>query len=230
MSDDTIFPDSQAIQHAMALISTMASASKVKMAIFLLEKFNKKFEGQLKKNEPAIQEMQQLLHDLQERMLKIDSVESKTNAKVWMGSLPAGKDELNFYEQFASVDIKDIKPIRQLKMDYAINNQGQFLRGYSSNNQVLDGDNTFKMDALFNGWLVSHQLHNQDGVIYKTDINGVILLDANRRQQVVDTPDFINRFEDSNQGFLSYAQKLDNTMQLSIVKQDHPSEQATPSK
>lgn len=220
-----ILPDAEAIQRVLELVSTAGRAAKLEIFDFLIEKFDKKFKGKM--NEPGVQKMKALLTDLRATLEASATVQDKINAGVWQGARAASAEVINFYEQWFGVETQEAQSLSTLRMDYDISNRGEFLRGYSSNNQAVDVGNTVKMDALFNGWLVSNQLHNQDGVIYQTDKSGVILQDKNNNQQPVDAADFAKRFEDPNTGFLPYVHKIDQSMQVTLVNQTDSNKQAS---
>lgn len=222
-----MFPDSEAIQQMMTLLSTSARQAKVELLDFCMEKYDKKFKEKM--NESPVQNMKTLVYDWYQKEKASALFQAQIDARVHQGGSPASAEEKAFYEQSFGVKIDDLPAIQQVQMDYAISKQADFLRGYSSGNQALDEGNTVRMDAIFNGWLVSNHLHNQDGVIYKTDSNGVILLDKNNRQQIADADDFVRCFEDPQvAGFLAYVEKIDKGLEVSLVRQPYPAEQVSP--
>lgn len=124
------------------------------------------------------------------------------------------QDTLALDAQKTLGDIKS-KPI---DMIYGISDQSEILRIYSIDGDHVDSSVDEKIDAVFNGWLVSNDLLIKDGVIYESDEEGEPKLNTNGTLKRAD-PDVLRElFEDPDQGLSSSLKRKG----LSIETQVYP--------
>ena len=90
-------------------------------------------------------------------------------------------------------------------MNYAISQAGEYIRNFTFDGVILEGDSLGEMDALFNAWLVENNMINLDGVIYQGTGKGEILY-RNNKPMTVNADDFKNLLNNETTGFKSYVQ------------------------
>lgn len=180
--------------------------------------FAEKFSEQISKASKEVREQSQ-------EMLKIVK-DFANNVGLSLSSqnpwLPGGYQEATNFQTMqlhlaeeAATKLSDAT--KEVQMDYALGNNGEFLRGYSVGGQVLQGENVDAADKLFNAWLAENNLLSRDSALYQCDANGESLVD-NAGNPVRANPDKVKELiNDPTNGFQSYLQRKG----IQVVLQDH---------
>jgi hypothetical protein len=92
--------------------------------------------------------------------------------------------------------------VTDVKLDFALSDDSQLLRGYSSNGEPLDESSVAAMDKLFNAMLAEHQMISKGGTIYQGTKNGEIETDKNGELKKADPQEVKAKIE----GFEQYVQ------------------------
>ena len=111
-----------------------------------------------------------------------------------------------------------------LKMDYAVSDSAQFLRGYSVKGKPLDPGLIDACDKLFNAWLAEHHLLSKQGQIYEITENGEIQKDENGELMSADSAKVKTLFTDSKRSFQAYLANSKNAIQLTAQVHPYPEE------
>lgn len=113
----------------------------------------------------------------------------------------------------------NVTEIENMHMDFAISQQAQLVRAYSTNNEPLGEKALEAMDLSFTAWLAEQNMLVEDGVLYAVDKNG--------KNQPVDPQQAEKLIQHENQGFRAYVKK--KGIELDIEQQEYPAQsEATP--
>lgn len=110
-------------------------------------------------------------------------VEFKLNssAQPWSGESPKISDFENMQDHLANDAIRTVKAnaLSDVKLDIAINESAQLLRGYSAEGEwVKDPVVVDALDKIFNAWLAQHNVVSSSSVLYEANALGEIKRDA----------------------------------------------------
>lgn len=159
------------------------------------------------------------------------SLASKTDA--WLGQLGESSDFKNMQRNMADnissaldESIKDHDIKMPLKLDIAINDLSQLLRGYSSESKSLDPEIVAMLDKLFNAWLAENNIVSKDGVLYQSEANGVIKTDSKGRPLIANHDQVKSLLTDNKKGLIQYFQTKGVEMEVA----QHPYPAQTPAK
>lgn len=143
------------------------------------------------------------------------------NRNTWAGKPPATVFEKR-QEDLAAQASKIIgEKVSNVRLDFAISEDSQLLRGYSSNGEALHESDVAAMDKLFNACLAANNMISKDGTIYKGIKTGEIQKDANGELVKADPKDVKATID----GFERYVQKTNKSAQITIEEQAYPSAQ-----
>lgn len=90
----------------------------------------------------------------------------------------SGSRDIQFRKNLAAVEIKSLKG-QEASFDFAINNQGQFVRSYTPS------DKQKAFDHAFDGWLANHGVECKEGTLYKDDK----LVKPDQMAKLIDDPE-----------------------------------------
>lgn len=104
-----------------------------------------------------------------------------SNAQPWSGQMGKPSDFENMQDRIGDDAVKTVKAsYDSVKLDIAINDKAQLLRGYSSEGkQISDPVIVDALDKIFNSWLAKNNVVTRDSVLYEADITGKIIHDVN---------------------------------------------------
>lgn len=105
-----------------------------------------------------------------------------------------------------------------VKMDFALSDMSQFLRGYSVNGNPLDPELLDPCDKLFNAWLAENNLLSKHGQIYETMDNGEIRKDAKGMPITADPDKIRTLLNNPAKSFQVYLGKKT----IALITQEHP--------
>lgn len=92
------------------------------------------------------------------------------NSQPWSGQKVEVSDVKNIQENMAQDALKNLsdKPMN-IRLDYAINQQGNYVRGYSESGVVLKSETVDALDKLFNAWLAGKGYLIKSGYLYNAN-------------------------------------------------------------
>ena len=105
---------------------------------------------------------------------------STSSDDLWNGKQPKDSAIQTMLENMVTQSVSDLQTkgyvnskdeTRQIRIDFAFNDKGQMLRGYSSGGKPLSEDVIANLDTVFDGLLAENNLIIENGVIFKADEN-----------------------------------------------------------
>lgn len=137
----------------------------------------------------------------------IFKLESSTNP--WIGQVRPSSDFKNMQAQIAADEVQRFNAIHEgtephVTFDYAISDQSQFLRGYSSNGETLDAKSADSMDKLFNAYLAENYIVSEGSTFYEATDQGKIKHDAQGKPIIANSEKLTNLINDPDKGFAKY--------------------------
>jgi PPE-repeat protein len=119
----------------------------------------------------------------------------------------------------AAIQTSNIIGTENLHLDFAISNESQFLRGYSSNKDPLNEADLEAMDLSFNAWLAEQDIIIEDGVLYQ--------METQDKRYKVDPVKMVELIKEDSNGFIPYMHK--KGIELTIDQHEYPQQpQAAP--
>lgn len=207
-------PDKKALLACFALATTPESADyMVKQLTALFQKTKMLSSGA---------DILQTAEDYRQNV----HLQRDSRANPWLGNVKVNTDFQNLQQNLAKSAIKTVaEHVNQsIKMDIAINEQTQMLRGFSTDNQPATPEIAQVLDKLFNAWLAEHNLICKGSVIYEGTPEGDIQVDkagnlikANTERVRALIADKTQGFERYFAGFVNYF----NNKNLSLAVQQH---------
>lgn len=167
MREKVWVPLTDQIQKAMEVAETSVEA-----ADYLAQRFR------------AILKQAKLLDKSQEMLARVDEyvayVKFKliSNAQPWFGEAAKPSDFKIMQENIgndAAQAFKAQEVAGSLRLDYAISEKGDFIRGYSVDGKALPNEALEQCDNLFNAWLADSGYVSKGSVLYPADEKGEIL-------------------------------------------------------
>jgi hypothetical protein len=164
------------------------------------------------KKKGLLKEYEGLMHELTQ-MVENARFQENTKASPWLGDtqrLSFNQTDFSLFHKFlASENAKAVVALfaedTEKVMNYAISQAGEYIRNFTFDGVMLEGESLGEMDALFNAWLVENKMINSDGVIYQGTGKGEILY-RNNKPMTVNADDFKNLMNNETKGFKSYVQ------------------------
>ena len=167
-------------------------------------------------------------HDLVEKVREfVDIVQQQHNLRgePWSADLACERTDFqNLQAKLAQEARESLTATisEPMKMDFALSDMSQFLRGYSVDGKPLDPALLDSCDKLFNAWLAENNLLSKQGDIYEITDDGKIRLDENGLPVKADPAKFKQLFTDPAKGFQAYLAK--KSIQLTIQEHPYPEE------
>lgn len=232
MSDNRHLPLARHSQGEAKMPSTEAIGEAVKMVIAgNTEEGAKYLRTALEKKLIACDK----LEAGQGLLAKIDGVVSyvqmriKTGEKAWEGKVIDPSEYKTFQDAVAReahAILKDMLGKVGIVYNYAINDESNLVRGYSTEDGKTPDEAAVKaFDDLFNAWLAENEMRNKEGYIYHTDGNGDIRQVEDEKGRKI--PDKVNpqeleeRIADKETGFAQSVRK-DKDINFSVKQRDYP--------
>ena len=217
-------PDAEAITQAMQLSTTAEAAT------YLYEEF----EQLIAKAKLLTQEAVIRVKDILKIHADNVGLAAQDNGNVWAGKPPSTN-----FKKFQDELVKDASKFineqaaKDINLDFAVSNNSELLRGYSSNNEPLDPKTVDAMDSLFNAWLAEKMMICKDGVIYEGvyDKEGQLKI----KQDASDNPGSegvranavnLRQMITSADGFQQYVHQHNKSAKIVIQERDYPGQAA----
>ena len=104
----------------------------------------------------------------------------------------------------------------ELRMEYAISDEGDFLRGYAAaTGQALDQQTEDQSDVLFNAWLATHELFSKNGKVYLSTDKGTLLTEPKTNNPIeAKGKDLKSLFQDEKKGFQAFLAEKNITITI----------------
>lgn len=132
----------------------------------------------------------------------------------WSGIAPLQGFQ-NFQNKLAEDSAAKIDAEKQIQFDFAVSDNANLVRAYSTNGELLDDVTTESIDNLLNAWLAKNQMVNTGGVVYKASMNGKALQDSSGNLERADPLVLRSRMIDKEHGFESYIHKMNSEVKIS---------------
>ncbi|MGC1181521.1 hypothetical protein [Legionella sp.] len=105
-----------------------------------------------------------------EKFVEYDKFKLTVTNQPWSGQYVEASSLINMQKNMAASAAKElVGKLTEVKLDYALSENGHYVRGYSSNNEVLDSDSVASLDMLFNAWLASKDYIIKGGYLYNVN-------------------------------------------------------------
>ncbi len=198
-------PLSSEISEAMKVAETSVEAAN-----YLVERFIA-----IVKETKMMDKAGELVSKLQDFAKYVD-FKLNSSAQPWSGEMGQPSGFENMQDRMGSSAIETVKTHihENVQLDMAINDKAELLRGFSSQGEALkDPVIVDALDKIFNAWLAKNNVISKDSSLYKVDINGKILKDANG-QVKADVEQVKKLMNDPEKGLANYAESkgLDMTV------------------
>lgn len=102
------------------------------------------------------------------------SFKNTVQGQPWAGQSVEVSEHKNFQNNLADEAIKQVtNKTQNIRMDYAIDEKGHYVRGYSANGEMVSSEAASALDRVFNAWLANNNLVIKGGFIYPTDASQI---------------------------------------------------------
>ncbi|KTD65301.1 hypothetical protein [Legionella spiritensis] len=145
----------------------------------------------------------------------------------WAGEAPAGSDFRNMQGNISKNALTSLKEQVKgaLKMDFAISDIAQLVRGYSVDGKSLDPEENSEaiayMDKIFNAWLADKGYLSEGSIIYECDSNGEKLKDKAGNPVKADTKKVSQQINDPKEGFQKFLEGKLKGEEITFTAQEH---------
>lgn len=93
-----------------------------------------------------------------------------TNGQPWSGQQVESSSLKNMQRNIADYATKELSgKVSDVKLDYAVSNDGHYVRAYSSSNGALDSQSVASMDQLLNAWFAENDYVVKGGYLYRSN-------------------------------------------------------------
>lgn len=142
----------------------------------------------------------------------------------WSGKAGPLSDFQNLQQNMAekAAQIAATQVEGDIKIDFAINNKAQFVRGYSTHGENVDAETTKSLDKLLNAYLAEHNLISKGSVIYEGDEKGQIRRDSKGQPMLADVQKAKQVLSDSAKGFEHFLQQSGKSVKVNTEQHDYP--------
>lgn len=205
-------PKSDSIYKCMEVATTAEAATY----------FHKQFEQKL--SDSGLKEQSASLLTDVKKFVDLIALSSFSGEKAWSGQIQIESRFQRYQEHLAKEAVSQVE-VDDITFDYAISDESEFIRGYSSNGQPLETDKNNAMDKLFNAWLVDNNMLCKSGVVYEATDKGEIKQDNHNQPVKADAKQLKTLIQDSNKGFEKYLQKKNDALDLTLREQTYPTKQ-----
>jgi len=142
----------------------------------------------------------------------VDFVRFKLTAREqpWAGQIVKTTDFKNMQENIGYDAAKKLESLlnerqqQDIKLDIAISDSAQLLRGYSAAGKPLDAKTLEFFDKLFNAWLADKGIVSKDSILYEANEYGEIKTDLQGQQIRAQTDEIKQLISDKEVGFEKY--------------------------
>lgn len=193
----------------------MAVATKPEAAEYCYARVTEVFKAAKKLDKSIVSSVMETVSDYVDYVILAHS-----GGNEWAGKSPPSAFQ-NYQEGLATIAAKIIHD-KKVELDYAISDDSQFLRGYTSDGNALDDESASAMDKSFNAWLASNELYSKGGFIYKSPADGQMDMEEDDPVKV-NADEFRELIQDPNKGFEQYMRKTNKSVQMTMYRQEHQS-------
>lgn len=173
--------------------------------------------------------------DLQSEVTKlVDNAifqeQSLSNLDPWSGAagLPDklhaiySMTEFSAFQDFMATRAAINVPEGVITLDCMVNDMAEYIRAFSMNGVVLEGETADAIDALFTGWLdqPENKMIMQDGVIYSKTDNDEIAPDKNDSVVKARAEKIRGMLSNKENGFEQYVQQKKPGTKIAIIQHD----------
>ena len=209
---DTNLPKSDSIYKCMEVATTAPAATY----------FYNQFEQKL--SDSGLKESSSAILTEVEKFADLMSLSSASGDQAWSGQIQVASRFQRYQEHLAKEAVRQVD-VHEITFDYAISDESEFIRGYSSDDQPLDTNQLNAMDNIFNAWLVENNMLCKNGVVYEATEQGEIKHDDRNQPVKADSERLNNLIQDGSKGFGQYLQKKNDSIDLTIREQAYPTQQ-----
>lgn len=109
-----------------------------------------------------------------------------------------------------------------LKLDIAISDHSEILRGYTLGDTLPEAGIVKEIDTLFNSWLVKNNMSSRNSTLLEADDACKIRIDINGNPVLVNVEKMKNLINDPHKGFASYM--ADKKLNIAIQQHEYPTQ------
>ena len=216
MKAKTVLPVKEALLDAMSVAETSVEAAEY-LATQFKEVLTK--AKMLDKYADILQKVEDFAQYTKFKLL--------SNSQPWAGQTFSSTDFNNMQANIAIDAAKNLENMHigtenNVVFDFAINNQSEFLRGYSTEGKALNNKSVESMDKLFSAWLAENNLISKDSSLYKSDKNGKIVSEEGQNIKA-NAEEVKALISDPEKGFEKYLSS--KGIQVTTQQQQYPSAQ-----
>ncbi|AUH71749.1 Dot/Icm secretion system substrate [Legionella sainthelensi] len=144
-------------------------------------------------------------------------------ANIWLGDLPETSNFKNMQTGIAEKAVSNLadKNFEGIRFDFAISQDGHFVRGYAvpGSDAPLDESTVDALDQLFNAWLAKkYQIATENGYLFHVDKDGNHI----RKLTVEEVEQLL---ADSAKDFRDYVRESNVSTELITRQREYPGEQ-----
>lgn len=161
-----------------------------------------------------------------EEYARLVSFKLLSGSHLWLGQPNESSDFINMQKNIAEEAAhKAIDLINgNLRLDIAINNVSQLLRGYSVDGKALDANVVDSLDKLFNAWLSEKGVISKGSTLYEATEHGEIKKDSQGKEIKADAERIKSLLNDKDEGFAQFLDKK-GIKDITIQQQEYPGAQ-----
>lgn len=139
--------------------------------------------------------------------------------------------EFSAFQNFMADKLASRVPVAPITLDCEINDEAEFLRAYSVNGEVLQGEALEAMDILFNSWLAQPEIGMlmQNGVIHAGTEQGEIVKDVTSNAVKARADQVRELLSDPVRGFERYVQQKKTDAKIDVIQHQAVREEQAPS-
>ncbi len=171
---------------------------------------------------PSLREEYSGLVNETDQFIQYVSDFEKKQAMSWAGKRPPGISEtdfIRFQNYLATASAEQLQHLL-ITLDCAISDASEYIRAFSSDEQVIEGAELEDLDTQFNVMLAEKNMLSQGGVIYQATADGEIKLDAKNNPQKA-SPAVVREML-SGSDFERSLQKVKPDVKIEIRLHDYP--------
>lgn len=216
MPQQIALPDKEAIIRCKEVVTTTEAAD------YLVEQFEKtlKKSGKLELVKPALENVKDYAQAIK--------WQREETADIWAGKPPIESDFIALQRNKASQSAKDLASFKSIRMNYALSDNSEIIRGYAIQGSPSDEETTRKTDQLFSAWLSQNQLASHEGILYEGNAQGQVVRDE-KGQLVRANPEKVNALiADKKNGFSQYVKELSSNNPLALEIKQYPYQAPAP--
>jgi hypothetical protein len=155
------FPSTSEIRLGMGMANSKEGADYLEQRLNELADQSKFMSKSPEVKEHVISAVKQFVH--------YTDLTYTVNEDFWSGEHVETSKSKNMHKNLAAVSVKELEDkVTDLRFDYAVSQDGHYVRRYISKGQALDYKSVADLDEVFNAWLTSKDYMVKDGYLSKT--------------------------------------------------------------